>query len=86
MLSKFKRLPGLIKFNVIWNPAWFLITAYLAVSLHSTLEAVLMVLFGAFTVLAFYQAKVELEHQDRMAKIDEEIARTYDDIFGNTRK
>lgn len=86
MLSKYKRLSGLSKFNVVWNPAWFLLTAYWAVTLHSSFEAVLMVMFGVFTVLAFYFAKAELDRQDRLAVIDRATQETLDQMFRNTRK
>lgn len=87
MLSKFKRLPGLNKFAIIWNPAWLLITAYLAITMHSGFELALMVLFGAFTVHAFYAAKWELARQDLEAQLDREFEEALGEVYRNkTRK
>lgn len=85
MLNVYKnygKLSGVLKFNLAWNPLWFLLEVFAAITLHSAFALVFMVLFAAFWLVAIHFAKRELVYVARREQAEAEFQETYERIFG----
>lgn len=60
ILSKWHVLSGRVKFNLIWDAAFMLFWAFIAVALHDALALVFTILFAALLLFGFYLAKMEI--------------------------
>lgn len=85
MLNVYKnygQLSGLLKFSLVWNPAWMLLEAFYVVAFHMLWPIAFVLLFGVFWALAIHFAQRELELAERRKKAEEEYQETLDRIFG----
>lgn len=85
MLNIYKnygKLSGVLKFNLVWNPLWFALEVFVAITLHSAFALFFMVLFAAFWLGSLYLAKEELALIERRKKAEAEYNELADRIFG----
>jgi hypothetical protein len=58
------------RFALVWNPAFFILAAYWAISMHSYFELAFMLLFAVMFVLSYNTARRKREVARIDAKVD----------------
>jgi hypothetical protein len=58
------------RFALVWNPAFFILAGYWAITMHSYFELFAMLFFGVMFVLAYNEAKRKRELARIDAKVD----------------